>query len=53
MLDDYAGISGVDRDTLQLLRDGGFDWMEIEEMIYDRALLAECVGDLQYESLFQ
>ena len=53
LLDDYAGISGVDRDTLQLLRDGGFDWMEIEEMLYDRELLAECVGDMQYEALCQ
>lgn len=53
LLDDYAGISGIDRTTLQLLRDGGFDWLEIEEMIYDRELLSECVGDMQYEALCQ
>ena len=50
LLDDYAGISGIDRDILQLLRNEGFDWMEIEEMLYDRELLAECVSALQYET---
>lgn len=50
LLDDYAGISGIDRTTLQLLRDGGFDWLEIEEMIYDRELLEECLGDLRWVS---
>lgn len=53
LLNDYAGISGIDRATLQMLRGGGFDWMEIEEMIYDRDLLIACVHDLQYEALCQ
>lgn len=46
MLEDYASISGVDRDVLELLRNEGYNWLEIEDLLYDRDLLEACVGEL-------
>ena len=37
--DEYAAISGVDRGVILILRDGGYDWLEIEEMLYDPNLM--------------
>lgn len=47
-LDLYAQISGYDRDTIAYLRAAGFTWMDIEAMIYDPALMDECLAEVMY-----
>ena len=44
----YSKISGYDRDTIVLLRAEGFSWMDIETMIYDPALMDECLAEVMY-----
>lgn len=44
----YSKISGYDRDTIVLLRAAGFSWMDIETMIYDPALMDECLAEVMY-----
>lgn len=46
LLEEYAQITGVDRDTIQLLVDAGYDWMSIEELLYCPELLAECLDEI-------
>lgn len=44
----YAQISGYDRDTISYLMAAGFTWMDIETMIYDPALMDECLAEVMY-----
>lgn len=40
-----AEYYGLDRETIQLLRDAGYSYNDIEEMLYDPELLAFCLDD--------
>ena len=46
LLDLYAQQSGYDREHLQLLLHYGFDWMDLEQLIYDPELMDECMADI-------
>lgn len=46
LLEEYAQITGVDRDIIQRLVDAGYDWMSIEELLYCPELLAECLNEI-------
>ena len=48
MLELYSQISGYSYDTLAMLQDAGFDLMDIEQMIYDPALMEECLAEVAY-----
>lgn len=46
ILELYSQISGYDCDTLGLLLDAGFSLLDIEQMIYDPALMEECLAEV-------
>lgn len=46
-LADFAAFHGIERDTLETLADAGYDWMDLEEMLYDPELLHECLKEFQ------
>ena len=48
LIDEYAQITGTDRNIIQMLHDAGYDWLDIEQMLYDPEYMSDCIGDLLY-----